>query len=1331
LRSEPDAADDFAFTIASARTGVSGGARNRPRWATSLATVLGPGLGLIAAIALAVWWMASTSFGLRVAAALVDAVVPGVSIQGVDGTLVGGLRASRVAISRASWSVRIDELAIEPRAWSPWERRFDIERLAARRAQVDWVTSSGPSTAPDSLGVPLELIVRQARIEELALGSRDATPLTLRRVELAGRAGAAGIAVERFGTEIEKTRISATGTVGALPPFATQAEARLETTVQERAVTAVVSARGSLQELAVQLRADDAAARAHASATVRAFADVPLEQLQAEIESLDPALWFDDVPSMQLRAGAQLLPAHRADGGWSVSGPFWIENGLAGPVDRNRVPLRSLRGSLAWSAAELALDIDRAEGVRGSARGTLRWSSADGLAVDSEFSGIDAATLHSRAVATNAVGRLNYRLSHGEQRFDGNARNASGLPLSAEVVAAIRDHVLDLSTGRLQLGGGRADLRGRLELRGAQALQLSGRFSDLDLAQLVRGVDTRLNGSLELGGRLAPVSGQGRFELAESRIAGRPITGRGTVNLAGSTLDADIDLRSGEARLAALGGLGAGRELRIDLLAPEIGSLLPGYTGRVEAQATLAGEIDALSVVATAAATNLRTPGGHQVANLTSSLRGGTAANAALAVTMKLTGHVSPSGPDSSVAGATLIGRGTTTSATLELNGATASQQPFRAIVDGGWRDGAWRGSLVAAEVGTPLDLLLRTPAPLAIAPASVALGPMDFQLRGARFSAVELSSTNGRWRTSGSFAGMQPQSLDAQARAPRRVVRSGAGDRVPLTLAGRWDLEYTDTLNGIAVVERTGGDIYSGIDALNPIGVSDVGAALSVVDSRVTGNVYVRGRALGKIDAEIDTYVDPAMPAGRLLAQNRPFRVLVDATLPDLSWIGPLIGDNVQFGGKATINAAIGGTPADPTSTGTIRGDALRLAWVDQAVRLDNGTLDAVLEDGVLVINELLFTGTPRVAPGDKRALGGLVAGLPSEVRAVGRIALATLAGSIGVQATQLPVLQRTDRWMVLSGTGGITLTPQRAELYAKLRIDGAYINFDGLRAGRSLPGDVVVVRTRTQRKATAASAPVDVSVDLKGDLGDRFYIEGAGIEARLAGEVSVAGRPAQLRAYGSVRALDGVYAGYGQRLQIERGIVTFQGPIDNPALNVLAVRAGLPVEVGVAIGGTAQRPFVRLHSDPAMSDTEKLNWLVLGRPPGPSDGNDRAVLSAAASALFSGQADSASAGLMRSLGIDQISLQPGQSSGSLLPRETVAGRLRSGGVSTSSAAAADFLAVGKRINDDLFLSFEQALSGAEYFVALNYRLTRQLSLIARAGSTNALDLVYSIAFD
>ncbi len=1305
-------------------------APNRRTLPVKIALAIGAALLTLLLVVASGWWMTTTTSGLRVAAKLVSLIVPGITVSGIDGSITGGLRVSEFAFARASWSIHVDDLAVEPRRWDVWSKVADIERLSARRIRIDWVAGDGPASPPASLALPFELIVRHATILELQLGERNGTPLVFRRIELSGRMDTQAIDLEQLDGEFERTRIRGQARVGALPPFPIEGRAQLGSTVQDRAIQADVVASGSLQQLLLELVADDSATRARASAALTPFAAVPLERLIAEVDSFDPALWLDDVPSMQLQARADLTSRPGAGDTWSVAGPFSAVNATAGPIDGDRLPVRSVRGRLEWNAATLLLDIERAEGLRGSASGTMSWSNAEGVRANAAFSGIDGSTLHTRATVTEISGQLAYSFRDGEQRFSGSARNARGLPLDADFEARIRDQVLDLDKARLRLGDGRADVRGRIELTGNRAVRLEGSFARLDLSRLVRGIDTQLNGTLALDGRLGePVNGRARFALSDSRIAGRPITGQGSLQLENQRLDADIELRSGDARLAARGGMGAGRQLHVELAAPELALLVPGYGGSVRAEFTLTGELDVARVEGNASATDLRLPGNHRVANVMTSFRGGLKADEPLALSLELSGHTAPGGAEQSLAGARLIARGTTSDATFELNGATGANQPVRLVANGGIRDQAWRGAIAAAEVGAPLELLMREPAPLVISLSEIALGPANFELRGMRFLAFEVARTDGRWRSSGRFEDLQPQALDAQARAPRRAVRSGTGDRVPLTLAGRWELAYAESVSGIAVIERTGGDIYSGIDGLNPIGVSDVGAALNIVDNRVTGNIYVRGRALGKIDAEIDAYIDPMLPGGRLLAQNQPFRVVVDSDLPDLSWVGPLIGDDLQFGGRATVKAIIGGTPADPTSTGTLRGETLRLAWVEQAVRLENGRLDAALEDGVLVIHELVFAGTPRVAPGDLRALEGLNSSRPFEVRAVGRIALRSLTGSIGLQATQLPVLQRADRWMVVSGDAGITLSPARAELYAKLTVDGAYINFAGARGARSLPADVVVTRPGTAKK-TAAAAPVEVTLDVQGDLGQRFYIEGAGLEARLAGVLNVSGRPSQLRGEGSVRTVDGVYAGYGQRLKIERGIVTFQGPVDNPALNVLAVRSGLPVEVGVAISGTAQRPFVRLHSDPSMSDTEKLNWLVLGRPPGASDGSDRALLSAAASALFAGQADSASANLMRSLGIDQITLQPGQSSGSLLPRETVAGRLRSSGASSGSAAG-DFLAVGKRINDDLSLSFEQALTGAEYFVALNYRLTRQLSLVARAGSTNALDLVYSIAFD
>ena len=85
--------------------------------------------------------------------------------------------------------------------------------------------------------------------------------------------------------------------------------------------------------------------------------------------------------------------------------------------------------------------------------------------------------------------------------------------------------------------------------------------------------------------------------------------------------------------------------------------------------------------------------------------------------------------------------------------------------------------------------------------------------------------------------------------------------------------------------------------------------------------------------------------------------------------------------------------------------------------------------------------------------------------------------------------------------------------------------------------------------------------------------------------------------RASGSIRSRDGRFEAYGQQLEIERGILTFQGLIENPALDVRAVRKGLPVEAGVQVSGTAQKPTVKLISDPELPDAEKLD-LAGARP-------------------------------------------------------------------------------------------------------------------------------------
>jgi len=102
----------------------------------------------------------------------------------------------------------------------------------------------------------------------------------------------------------------------------------------------------------------------------------------------------------------------------------------------------------------------------------------------------------------------------------------------------------------------------------------------------------------------------------------------------------------------------------------------------------------------------------------------------------------------------------------------------------------------------------------------------------------------------------------------------------------------------------------------------------------------------------------------------------------------------------------------------------------------------------------------------------------------------------------------------------------------------------------------------------------------------------------------------------------LDGKYRAFGNELTIDPGRFVFGGgPIDNPGLDVRAYR-GLTTSqnvmtssgeiVGVNLRGTLRRPEVTVFSNPAMSESEIMSYLVLGRPLS-SSGDQSALASAA----------------------------------------------------------------------------------------------------------------------
>ncbi|HVE90279.1 MAG TPA: hypothetical protein VNA44_11335, partial [Burkholderiaceae bacterium] len=593
----------------------------RPRWLTAVLGIFFGSVLIVVASSALLWWMYTTSSGLRFVVLLNSRLNTSVAVSDVSGSLRDGFTAGTLSVTAPTWSLQAADVAVEPYEIH-WRRRmFDFERVTVRSATFDYIPSGEPAAPPTTLASPLDLRVRNLNISELRFGARDATPNIVRNIAADIRLNADEILIERSAFQYGPSMVALNGRVDARSPFALRAEAQIASTLREQGVKAQMRGSGTLLDAFVEINADSADARAQATARLTPFAPVPLAQLNADIAHFNPAAWFDGAPVMRLRGRADLRPATAAPG-FSLDGPFSIENLDPGPIDKQRIPVRSAHGSLTWSADTLTLALQRVEGTRGAASGGLTWSSANGVNAKLALTGIDASTIHSAAEPTRIDGTLNYSMTNQTQRFTGSLRTESAiavgkvknLPLAADFNLLLRDQILTIETARLRLADGSAELAGRIELHGGYAARINGTFDKLDLARLVKGLETRLNGRVELDARFKPaIIGRAEIALADSQLMGRALDGRATIALADQRIDVDVSVASRSARLTARGGLGVGRELTFELIAPQLAEIMPRTSGSVTARGTASGEFSAPQLRAEVSASDLKFGNGQTI----------------------------------------------------------------------------------------------------------------------------------------------------------------------------------------------------------------------------------------------------------------------------------------------------------------------------------------------------------------------------------------------------------------------------------------------------------------------------------------------------------------------------------------------------------------------------------------------------------------------------------------------------------------------------------------------------------------------------------------------
>ncbi|MFJ1301761.1 translocation/assembly module TamB domain-containing protein [Pseudomonadota bacterium AL_CKDN230030165-1A_HGKHYDSX7] len=672
----------------------------------------------------------------------------------------------------------------------------------------------------------------------------------------------------------------------------------------------------------------------------------------------------------------------------------------------------------------------------------------------------------------------------------------------------------------------------------------------------------------------------------------------------------------------------------------------------------------------------------------------------------------------------------------------------------GGWGEdndrpgtAGWRGTLArvqaasagfTAEIAGPVALAYvpgaQAPAPQwRVGAATLGLRFPDGQSLAIRHGASQ--GGTGQWQTAGGadnlvlrtsmlrqvLMALDPEAVARAEREAGRVNPDAPASQRRIAIDASWDLRYAGSLGGKVRLARRDGDLMVPGDPPIPLGLRALVLEATATPgagglSRLVANVNLQTEKMGGLTATAN-----ASLRGLALDPRQPIRANIDADMADLAWLSLFVGDALEIGGTLKANVQAQGTLAGKwNATGTIQGDKLRVVRIDDGVRLLDGTLRARLQDDRVILDSLRFPAVLRVMPAEWRTKEWVSTNKDAKggyVEARGQWELSAARGNVRVQLHRFPALQRSDRYAMVSGNVDINAALPRIDITGDLTADAGWVSLEILQGVPSLDDDVRVVRAGD--KKAAGGTPIQIGMNLKFDMGPRFYITGMGLDAGLLGSIQIQMQDGRLTGMGALRTRGGGIEAYGQKLRLRRGTLTFQGRIDNPLLDIEALRTGEQVEAGVRVSGTAQRPRIDLVSYPDVSDVEKLSWLVLGRGPD-AGGGDTALLLSIGTALLGGGEP-----LYKQFGLDDVSIRTGAigSSGSILPDRTVAGQVNR---DSDSDLATQFLVASKNLSNGITLSIEQALAGSETVGRASYRLARGLSLDVKGGSVNGIALVY-----
>ena len=1300
----------------------------------------------------ALWGWAGTEGSLAKALHWAGRSQP-LTFEQATGSLRAGGRVERLRWQQDGITVEARDVSL---AWQPWsllEGTLKLDRIAAARVAVtdERPPMPTPTAPPSALGLPLQIILDSFSVGQFDYAGRTGVTAS----DIAGSYRYTGLQhrFELSSLQMANGRYSGRAALTSAGPLTLDASlsGALAVDVPNNpapvplAFQAVAS--GPLTDLRVTAELQGTATspagttqparppQASITAHVTPWAAQPLAQADAALRDLNLASLLPQAPQTQLTGSVSVRALEGSSPSWTAA--LQLVNALPGPWDQRRLPIDTLDTQGEWRNGTALIRSLTAQLAGGELLASGQWlqappagqpAAADALSAQAAqawqltatLKGVNPGQLHTQLAPLPLDGRAEASGQGASARFEASIQTVAGANPPGRRPAA-RTH------------RGQNNFLQQLRLRDARATGSwnpgqSGGTLTLSALQL-RSDDAQLSGQLEV--QPAAKAGKGTLDLTAPGLAAR---------LSGSLQQAS---GSGEASLQGTDAAQALRWLQT-LPAMPASVLNASASGKAQLQASWQGGWQDPALQARLEATSLDWLTDKSTAALPAA-----APPAQTAAPPEASPNLLLKIRDLQ---ATLAGR--LSQAQFGLQGRVeAGQRRFsmQLAADGGrLRPAAaanppgngpvWQGQLRQLSLGVEdpalgagtWQLATRGTVPLTWTPtaggsafesgagAALLTAPPG-NVSAAPPSQALLSWQPVRWRpgelvSAGKITGL-PIAW-AELLAGPQIKGAGLGGS--LVLDGQWEAVLGDTLQLKASLARSSGDITVQTEGVQGnlarvaagikqarISLETAGSALNLA---LVWDSERAGTASGQLTTQLARSTDGQGIGGWVWPADAPLNGRLRAQLPRIGVWSLLAPPGWRLRGSLGTDIAIGGTRALPSLAGDLQANDLALRSVVDGIEFGNGRLRARLDGTRLRIDEFTLQGA-----GEKGTGGSLTAqGEAGWVNGKPQLQL-------DAKLQQLRASIRTDRQLTVSGNLLASVKDGQTELTGRLAIDQARILLP--EEGTPQLGDDVVVRTasgaaagqKAPEKSSAqpvdkASKPLKLAIDI--DLGDDFRIQGKGIDTRIRGILALAGSSlADPRLVGTVRTFGGQYRAYGQRLDVEQGLIRFTGAIDNPTLDILAVRPNMTQRVGVQITGTALLPSVRLYAQPELPDAEKLSWLVIGRASA-AGGAEAAVLQQAALALLGSKSGGMSGGLAASLGLDELSFRGASSN-------------------ADGTASGGAITLGKRFSRNFYAAYERSLSGALGTLFVFYDLSQRFTIRAQAGQQSAVDLIFTIPYD